>query len=300
MASTADISKYLSTKLLSSVNNLEFLARQIVEGFITGLHKSPFHGFSAEFSQHKPYMQGDNIRYIDWKVFARSDRYYIKQFEEETNLRCSILLDISKSMTYSSQSITKLHYASVLTACLAYLMLKQRDATGLLLFDDHIRQSLPIKSIPVYIREIIQSLDNIQPGSDTNITNALHSIADKIKRRGLIIIISDLLDDPEAVLSGIKHLQYNKHEIIVFQVVDDKEIDFDFKGEFVFEDLETHQKIKTDSRYVNQEYINQFKHHCDYYKTRLHENYIEYNILRTSQPIELALAQYLIRRQNLY
>ena len=124
---TVDISKYLSTKVLSSINNLEFLAKQIVEGFITGLHKSPFHGFSAEFSQHKPYMQGDNIRYIDWKVFARSDRYYIKQFEEETNLRCSILLDISNSMTYSSDKITKLHYASILTACLAYLMLKQRD-----------------------------------------------------------------------------------------------------------------------------------------------------------------------------
>jgi len=297
---TVDISKYLSTTVLSSINNLEFLAKHIVEGFITGLHKSPFHGFSAEFSQHKPYMQGDNIRYIDWKVFARSDRYYIKQFEEETNLRCSILLDISNSMTYSSSNITKLQYASVLTACLAYLMLKQRDGTGLMLFDDEIRQSLPVKSIPVYIKEIIQSLDNIQPGSDTNITNTLHSIADKIKRRGLIIIISDLLDDPEKVLSGIKHLQYNKHEIIVFHVVDDMEIDFDFKDEIVFEDLESNQRIKTDSRYVQKEYLKQFQKHCDFYKSRFYESYVDYNILRTSEPIEKALAQYLMRRQNLF
>jgi len=297
---TVDISKYLSTSVLSSINNLEFLAKHIVEGFITGLHKSPFHGFSAEFSQHKPYMQGDNIRYIDWKVFARSDRYYIKQFEEETNLRCSILLDISKSMTYSSNNITKLQYASILTACLAYLMLKQRDGTGLMLFDDEIRQSLPVKSIPVYIKEIIQNLDNIQPGRDTNITNTLHSIADKIKRRGLIIIISDLLDDPEKVLSGIKHLQYNKHEIIVFHIVDDMEIDFSFKGDIIFEDLESSQKIKTDSRYVQKEYLEQFQKHCDFYKSRFHESYVDYNILRTSEPIETALAQYLIRRQNLF
>jgi len=297
---TVDISKYLSTKVLSSINNLEFLTKHIVEGFITGLHKSPFHGFSAEFSQHKPYMQGDNIRYIDWKVFARSDRYYIKQFEEETNLRCSILLDISNSMTYGSREITKLQYASVLTACLAYLMLKQRDATGLILFDNEIQQSLPVKSIPVYIKEIIQSLDNIQPGSDTNITNTLHSIADKIKRRGLIVIISDLLDDPERVLSGIKHLQYNKHEIVVFHIVDDMEMDFDFKGEIIFEDLESNQKVKTDSRYVKKEYIKQFLQHCDFYKSNFYQSYVDYNIIRTSEPIEHALTQYLLRRQKLF
>ena len=174
-----DFKKYLPQKTLSSVNNLEFLAKQIVEGFITGLHKSPFHGFSAEFSQHKPYIQGDNLRYMDWKVYARSDRYYIKQFEEETNLRCTILLDISKSMTYKSGSISKLQYASIFTACLSYLMLKQRDATGLMLFDNEIKNSLMPKSIPIYIKEIIHSLDTIKPGMDTNITNALH----KIQRR---------------------------------------------------------------------------------------------------------------------
>ena len=298
--STVEISKYLNTKILSSINNLEFLTKHIVEGFITGLHKSPFHGFSAEFSQHKPYMQGDNIRYIDWKVFARSDRYYIKQFEEETNLRCSILLDISRSMTYGSAGISKLQYASVLAASLAYLMLRQRDATGLVLFDDEIRQSLPVKSIPVYIKEIIQVLDTIKSGTDTNITNALHSIADKIKRRGLIIIISDLLDEPSKVLSGIKHLQYNKHEIVVFHIVDDMEIDFNFKGEIIFEDLESNHKIKTDSRYIRQEYLKEFHKQRDFYKSKFYESYVDYNILRTSEPVENGLTQYLLRRQNLF
>jgi len=179
-------------------------------------------------------------------------------------------------------------------------MLKQRDGTGLMMFDDEIRQSLPVKSIPVYLKEIIQSLDNIETGTDTNITNALHSIADKIKRRGLIIIISDLLDDPKKVLSGIKHLQYNKHEIVVFHIVDDMEIDFDFKGEIIFEDLESNQKIKTDSRYIQQEYLKQFQKHCNFYKSSFYEGYVDYNILRTSEPIETALAQYLLRRQNLF
>lgn len=297
---TVDLKKYLPQKALSSVNNLEFLAKQIVEGFITGLHKSPFHGFSAEFSQHKPYTQGDNIKHIDWKVYARSDRYYIKQFEEETNLRCTLLLDISKSMTYKSNSISKLQYASVFAACLAYLMLKQRDATGLMLFDKEIKFNLTPKSVPVHIKDIISSLDSIIPGEDTNITNALHLIADSIKKRGLIILISDLLDDPQQVLSGIKHLRYNHHEIVVFQIVDDKEFDFDFKGEFIFEDLESGQKIKTDSRFVKKEYLRQFEKHCAFYKTKLLENFVDYVLLKTSTPIEEALSKYLLRRENLF
>lgn len=297
---TVNLKKYLPQETLSSVNNLEFLAKQIVEGFITGLHKSPFHGFSAEFSQHKPYMQGDNIRYMDWKVFARSDRYYIKQFEEETNLRCTLLLDISNSMSYKSGLISKLQYASIFSACLAYLMLKQRDATGLMLFDNEIRLNLYPKSVPIYIKDIIAALDSIDPGIDTNITNALHVIADSIKKRGLIILISDLFDDPEEVFSGIKHLRYNQHEIVVFQIVDDMEMDFNFKGEFVFEDMESGQKIKTDTRYVRKEYLKQFQMQTEFYKAKLSENYVDFIQLRTSTPIEEALSKYLLRRENLF
>ncbi|KAA3617468.1 MAG: DUF58 domain-containing protein [Calditrichaeota bacterium] len=294
-----DYKKYLKQGILSSINSLEFLAKHIVEGFITGLHKSPFHGFSVEFSQHRPYMQGDSLKHIDWKVFARSDRYYIKQFEEETNLRCSLLLDISSSMNYKSNDISKLEYASVLTASLAYLMLKQRDATGLMLFDESIKKELPVKSVPVYIKDIILALSEVKTGNDTNITHALHSIAERIKRRGLIIIISDLLDDPQKVLSGLKHLRYNKHEIIVFHIVDDQEIDFDFKGEFIFEDLENKSKIKADSRYIQQEYLRQIKKHYSFLKNSFYENHIDYIRIRTSEPIESALSDYLLKRQKM-
>jgi uncharacterized protein (DUF58 family) len=294
-----DLKKYLKPEVLSSISNLEFLAKKIVEGFITGLHKSPFHGFSVEFSQHRPYMQGDSLRYVDWKVFARSDRYFIKQFEEETNLRCTILLDTSNSMNYKSNSISKLEYATILTASLSYLMLKQRDATGLILFDDQIRKSLPAKSVPVYIKEIILALSAIKTGDDTNITNALHSIAERLKRRGLIIIISDLLDDPQKIISGIKHLKYNNHEIIIFHIADDQELDFDFKGEYIFEDMESSEKIKTDARHIHQEYLKQVSAHFQFLKNSFSENNIDYVLIRSSEPIESALSQYLIRRQKI-
>ena len=294
-----DVKKYLNPVILSLINNLEFLAKHIVEGFITGLHKSPFHGFSVEFSQHRPYMQGDNLKHIDWKVFARSDRYYIKQFEEETNLRCFILLDISNSMSYKSGNISKLEYASILSASLAFLMLKQRDAIGLMLFADEIRKDLPAKSVPVYIKDIIFALSEIKVGNDTNITNALHTIADRIKRRGLIILISDLLDDPQKILSGMKHLKYNKHEIIVFHIVDDQEVDFNFKGEFIFEDLESKQKIRTDARYVQQDYLNQINNQYTFFKKSFRENDIDYIRIRTSEPIESALSGYLLKRKKI-
>ena len=294
-----DVKKYLNPVILSLINNLEFLAKHIVEGFITGLHKSPFHGFSVEFSQHRPYMQGDNLKHIDWKVFARSDRYYIKQFEEETNLRCFILLDISNSMSYKSGNISKLEYASILSASLAFLMLKQRDAIGLMLFADEIRKDLPAKSVPVYIKDIIFALSEIKVGNDTNITNALHTIADRIKRRGLIILISDLLDDPQKILSGMKHLKYNKHEIIVFHIVDDQEVDFNFKGEFIFEDLESKQKIRTDARYVQQDYLNQINNQYTFFKKSFRENDIDYIRIRTSEPIESALGGYLLKRKKI-
>ena len=273
---TVDINKFLSTHALSSINNLEFLAKQIVEGFISGLHKSPFHGFSAEFSQQKPYIQGDNLRFMDWKVYARTDRYYIKQFEDETNLRCSLLLDISGSMDFKSKDISKIQYASILTAAISYILLKQRDAAGLVLFDDKIKKSLAPKAVQIYIKEILNALNSIICGSDTNITDALHIMAEQIKKRGLIILVSDLLDDADKVLSGIKHLKYNQHEIIVFHIVDEQEMTFDYNGEFVFVDLENNNKIKTDSRFIKGEYTRSFNEHCAYYKNKLQENRVDY------------------------
>jgi uncharacterized protein (DUF58 family) len=203
-------------------------------------------------------------------------------------------------MDFKSAGISKLQYGSVLTAAIAFLMLKQRDATGLMLFDDTIKKNLQPKAVHIYIKEIIAALDTIVTGPDTNITHALHSIADKIKKRGLIILVSDLLDDPQNVLSGIKHLKYNQHEIIVFHILDDQETEFDYNGEYIFEDLENKQQIKTDSRYIRDEYTRRFKEHCDYFKNKLLETMVEYVLLKTSEPIEKALYRYLLKRQNLF
>ena len=185
------LKKYLDPAVLSNVKSLELRAKLVVEGFITGLHKSPFHGFSVEFSQHRPYNPGDNLRYIDWKVFGRTDRYYIKQFEEETNLKAYILLDISKSMTFQSAKVSKIEYAKNLAAALAYLMLLQRDAVGLSLFDSQIRKLLPPRSVTSYLQPILTELDTAEAGKDTDIGAILHTMAERLKRRGLVILISD-------------------------------------------------------------------------------------------------------------
>ncbi len=230
--------EYLKPEILNKINNLELRARLVVEGFITGLHKSPFHGFSVEFAQHRPYNVGDNLRYVDWKVFGRTDRYYIKQYEEETNLKAYILLDTSRSMEFSSTEITKLQYAKYLSAALSYLMITQRDAVGLALFGSQVRKILPPRSSTGYLQPILTELDRAKPEGETDISAILHILAERLKRRGLIILISDLLDEPEAILSGLRHFRHSQHEVLVFHILDPNEIEFDFKGDIEFEDLE--------------------------------------------------------------
>lgn len=286
--------------ILPSINHLEVIAKQIVEGFMTGIHQSPFHGFSVEFAQHRPYMSGDNLRDIDWKVYARSDRYYIKQYEEETNLRSTILLDISASMNFSSGAYTKFEYATVLSSALAYLMLKQRDATGITLFDNQIRKQLPQKSVPSYLKEISKLLEEAQPSSETDISLALHAVAKNHKRRGLIVVISDLLDaEQDAIIKGMQHLKYNSHDVIVFQILDKQEMDFNYKGSYLFEDMETQEKIKTETRYIHQAYQEGFKAHQAKYKKAFFNYQIDFIPLSTSTPIETALNAYLTKRKKI-
>ena len=292
--------KYLQPEVISSVKNLELVARLVVEGYLTGKHRSPFHGFSVEFSQHRPYMPGDNLRFIDWKVFGRTDRYYIKQFEEETNLRCHILLDVSKSMQYTSDKITKAQYASYLTAGLTYLMLQQRDSTGLVLFDDAIQSIIPARSVISHLNVILQAIDKVEYGSDTNISAALHKVAEQIRKRGLIILISDLLDDPLAILNGLKHFRHNKHEILVFHIIDPKELEFDFSGDVLFEDLESRDKLKTQPRYIQEIYKKKFGEYLDYLKVNFSNNRIDYQQLFTSTPYDKALTEYLLKRKRMF
>lgn len=292
--------QYLDPATLSSISNLDLIARLVVEGFITGLHKSPFHGFSVEFSQHRPYMSGDSLRFVDWKVYGRTDRFYIKQYEEETNLKNYIILDISKSMQYSSGGISKAQYASYLSAALAFLLIQQRDATGLVLFDDQIRQMLPPRSVYSYLNRIFASIQNAEYGTDTNLSTTLHQVAERLNRRGMVILISDLLDDPDDVLAGLKHFRHNKQEVLVFHIIDEQELNFDFSGEVLFEDMESGQKIKTQANYIRDEYRKHFTGFLDNYKKTLNDNRIDYQLLSTSTPYNIALNEYLLKRKRLF
>ena len=290
---------YLIPEVLSKLSNLELIAKMIVEGFIIGLHKSPFHGFSVEFSQHRPYNPGDSLKYIDWKIFGRTDRFYIKQFEEETNLKATILLDVSNSMSYSSGKISKLEYGKYLAASLTYMMLMQRDAVGMTLFDSKIKQYLPPRSVTSYLQPILKQLEIIQPGADTDISQVLHEIADGIKRRGLIILISDLLDEPEKVLSSLRHFRHNKHEVLLFHILDPLEISFKFEGDIQFEDLESGENIRTFPWYIQNEYKNEINEFINYYKKNCLENRIDYQLVETSTSFDNALIEYLVKRKLL-
>jgi len=291
--------KYLAPEVLSKISNLEIIAKLIVEGFMTGLHKSPFHGFSIEFSQHRAYNPGDSLRFIDWKVFGRTDRFYIKQFEEETNLKSYILLDISKSMTYGSGKISKLEYGKFLASALTYLMLMQRDAVGIVLFDSTIQKLLPPRSVTSYLQPILKEFDTIVPGTDTNISQVLHIIAERLKRRGLLILISDLLDDPENILSSLRHFRHNNHEVLIFQTLDKQEISFGFEGDVLFEDLESGENIKTYPWYIKSDYSREIEDFINYFKRNCLENQIDFQLLQTDTTFDVALMEYLVKRKML-
>ncbi|MBN1349807.1 DUF58 domain-containing protein [candidate division KSB1 bacterium] len=291
--------KYLKPEVVSRLSSMELRARLVVEGFITGLHRSPYHGFSVEFAEHRPYMAGDEIKHVDWKVYAKTDRYYVKQFEEETNLKSYILLDSSASMGYSSHSVTKLEYASYLASALSYLMLKQRDAVGLLLFDEKVRKYLPPRSMNSYLFQILIELEKLKCGNKTRLDLILHEMADRVKRRGLVILMSDLLDDPEKVLTGLKHFRHRNHEIIVFHILDPFEIGFDFRQDYIFEDMETNEKINTQPWHIRRDYRQRVQSFIDYYKRGCRENRIDYVLIDTSQNFDRVLVEYLIKRKRI-
>jgi len=290
---------YLTPEIISKLNNLSIKARFVVEGFIVGLHKSPYHGFSVEFSEHRSYGAGDEIRHIDWKLWGKTDRFFIKQYEEETNLKSYLLLDQSLSMTYNSHYMSKLEYSKVLAASLSYLMLKQQDAIGLTLFDEKIRTNIPAKSKKSHLNLILSQMQNTNPGPETKIAPVLHQAAEAIKKRGLIILMSDLFDDPEKIISGLKHFRYKGHEVIVFHILDPKEISLDFNQRTKFRDLESGQEIVTDPWHIQLDYQKNMDKFCNYIKTSCRQNNIDYVKISTELPIDMALSEYLIKRRKL-
>jgi uncharacterized protein (DUF58 family) len=296
MAETARRPAFLDPAVVARLGTLDLKARTIVEGFLSGLHRSPFKGFSVEFAEYRQYMPGDDLATIDWKVYARSDRYCVKKFEEETNLDCHLMLDASGSMAYGSRGITKFEYAACLAASLGYLMNRQRDAVGLTAFDEQIVQMLPASARPGHLRSLLITLERLSPGRETNVSRPLHQLADSLTKRGMVVLISDLLDDPAAVIRGLKHFQFRGTDVIVFQVLDPDEIDFPFERATRFEDLETGAEVRAVPAAVRDHYLREIGGLIEHYKRDLGAVGIDYHLLKTSEPLELALLSYLSTR----
>jgi len=292
---------YLNPALVSKLNSIELKARLVVEGFMVGLHRSPYHGFSVEFTQHRPYMQSDSPKDIDWKVYGKTEKFFIKQYEEETNLRCYILLDISKSMSYASPSnISKIEYAKTLAAALSYLMVKQQDAVGLTLYSDRIVKTLPPKSTKTYLQEILKSISLTETSDKTNTAFCLGNIAEKISKKGLVIIISDLLDEPQSVISALKHFRYKKNEVIVFQILDPLESSFDFQKDSIYKDLETGEEMTIQPYQIQKAYRESMREFISNIKKDCLNANVEFNLLETSTAFDKALFSYINKRKRLY
>ena len=291
--------RFLEPSALARVKNLSMVARGVVEGFISGLHSSPYKGFSVEFAEHREYTAGDDPRHLDYRMMARTDRLYIKQYEEETNMRIQILLDTSGSMGYRHESkLTKLEYASYLTAVLSYMMTRQQDSVGLTTFDTEVRLEMPARSSPRHFNEMMRRLEAIRPAGETDVAEMLHRMANRFKRRCLIVLVSDLYGEPEEVLRALHHFRHRRHEVIVFNVFDKAEIDFPFRDATAFYDLETNERIQIDPAYVRDAYVEQIEAFIENYRRACAETRIDYVMTDTSVPYDFMLSRYVAKRSR--
>lgn len=290
--------RFIQPEVLSRISSLELMARGVVEGFLSGLHRSPYKGFSVEFLSYRPYIPGDDLMHLDWKLFARTDRYYIKEFEDETNTSLHLLVDLSHSMGYTSRGITKLQYGSFLAASLAYLMIRQRDGAGLTLFDDKIVERIPPRSTRGHLHTILTFLEQARLGTRTEIGKPLHELAEHTTKRGFVVLISDLLDDTEAIINGLRHFRYQGHEVIVFHILDPQEVHFDFNDLVEFEDMETGEKLLIVSEAIKENYIENVNRFLATMKKECALLGIDYSLLTTDQPLDYALFNYLAARQR--
>lgn len=291
--------RYLEPEALARVKNLSMVARGVVEGAITGMHASPYKGFSVEFAEHREYTAGDDPRHLDYKMLARTDRLYIKQYEEETNMRVQILLDTSGSMGYSYESkITKYDYGACLTAVLAYMMTRQQDSVGLTTFDTQIRLDMPARSSPRHFNEMMRQLEGIKPGQETSVSEILHKLANRFKKRCLIVLISDLYDEPDAVMRALHHFRHRRHEVIVFHVFDKAEIEFPFREVISFHDLETNERLQIDPAFVRDAYLEQVEQFIETYRRACNETNIDYVLTDTTIPYDFMLSRYIAKRNR--
>ncbi|MCK4352070.1 DUF58 domain-containing protein [candidate division WOR-3 bacterium] len=289
---------YLDPKILSRIKSMELRAKLVVEGFLVGMHRSPYHGFSVEFAEHRPYQSGDELRRIDWKVYARQERFYTKQFEEETNLRAYIILDTSNSMAYSSSGLTKFEYGAYLSASLAWLLIYQKDAVSFTLFDEEIKHYSPPSSTQTHLSNIMQVLEKARTSQKTKIPSVLNEIAAKIKKRGLIIFISDLLAPETEVIDALKIFRHKKNEVIVFHILDPAELDFPFKESMIFKDIETSDELPAGEE-IKLSYQREVHKFIETYKQGFYSHNIDYLLLPSSEPLEKSLTFYLSKRRKI-
>src|SRR5689334_3910 len=290
------VNRFIDPKVLMKIQNLELVARTVVEGFVQGLHRSPYLGFSVDFAAYRQYMPGDEIRRIDWNVFSRSDKLYVKLFEGETNTRVLVLLDISGSMNYGSGEIKKIDYARILAACLSYFAYHQRDGIGLLTFDTQVRAHIPASRRNAQLASILAEIERIQPAQETEFRKPLAYLAEVLSRRGMIIVISDFYDEPENIVAGLKALKAKGNDIMAFHIMDDYELKFPFEEMAQFEDMETTEKMHVIPEYLRTQYLNVISNHIETLKKGLKGAQIDYTLMNTSKPLDAALFAYLAAR----
>jgi len=292
--------KYLEPRTLAKLQGLELRARRIVEGYVAGLHRSPFHGFSIEFAEHREYVPGDDLRYVDWKVFGKTDKIYLKQYEEETNLLAYLVLDTSESMSYQSddRGLSKLEYAKCVAASLAYLVLQQQDSVGLATFDSQIRSFVRPGGHPAHLKQVLHVLEQ-SPGERKTATGPIfHDLAERLKKRGVVLVLSDLFDDVEPMMAGLKHFRHRRHDVVVFHVLDPAELEFPFRNTTLFRGMEELPDVLTDPRSLRKAYLEEFEKFQREVRKACRANNVDYVLLRTDQPLDLALSSFLSSRMR--
>ena len=295
----ATAERIVDPDVLARVARLELIARQAVEGFLAGKHPSPYHGSSVEYADHRPYTLGDPLRAIDWKLLAKTDKYYVKLFEEQTNLRATLLLDTSRSMAFADGPLSKFDYACRIAAALAYLLVRQNDAVGLALVDDAVREYLPPRCTPSHFRLILERLEQTTPRSASGLGPVLHELAGRLKRRGMIVLVSDLLDDPEQIASGLGHFRFRKHEVLVFHIMTPAELTFPYERLTRFKDLEGTGQLISNPRLVRRRYLQRLAEHLEQVKRACLESGVSYLRLQTDSPYDRMLSGFLENRARI-
>jgi len=288
---------FVDPKVLARINNLELLARTVVDGFINGLHRSPYLGLSLDFAEHRGYMPGDDIRRIDWRLFARTDRFYVKQFEADSNANFSVLFDVSRSMSFGSQGVTKLDYGRYLAASLTYFSHKQRDRVGLITFDDDIVDHVPPSA--KHLDVVLHTLDRMVPGRPGSLDAPLLKITEHLRRRGILVVVSDFYEEPDIILEAVKRLRYRGHDVVVFHILDPAEIEFPYDAASSFRDLESGEQLPVVPDSIRVQYRALIQEHIATLSRMCADHRIDYVMLDTSKPLDLALFSYLSTRERL-